>query len=298
MGGAHGSEGAASRISGAFDAHVISPIRGLVTLRSHAELDRQRLRIKIAKALEELAYREQGVAGPTGAWLSIAHTQLDHANQELASDRLVAARRCLLGAQQALTQSYTTSELDARAIELRAEAATIGGWQAGAIADLLAPSSPVDLATAVRTAMEIRDARLLDVGTNAGRRRDQAGRRLGALVVFIGVIWLLAAARVVPLDAGTTAGVIIFGALGGAFSTAIATHEGDAAPPASENFVSNWVTWLRPAIGSAAAVGAYAFLNAGVGVSAASPTAVFAIAFAAGFSERLVAQKAEETILP
>ena len=61
--------------------------------------------------------------------------------------------------------------------------------------------------------------------------------------------------------------------------------------------MSNWVTGARPAIGAAGALGAYAFLSAGVRVTATSPLAVFAIAFAAGFSERLVTSTAEGVTL-
>lgn len=51
-------------------------------------------------------------------------------------------------------------------------------------------------------------------------------------------------------------------------------------------------TVFRPMSGAIAALAAYAFLQAGA-IGTESPSAAYAVAFAAGFSERIVARAAE-----
>jgi hypothetical protein len=61
-----------------------------------------------------------------------------------------------------------------------------------------------------------------------------------------------------------------------------------------EQIMASWITFTRPAIGAAAALAAYPLLQAGL-LGDESPTVarLFFVAFAAGFSERLIIRGVE-----
>ena len=94
-----------------------------------------------------------------------------------------------------------------------------------------------------------------------------------------------------PPVADQVLGVALFGALGGSFSGAISLIRGQPSR-IPHRLAESWTTLMRPVVGAAGALAAFAFLAAGVlGIDGAK--AAYAVAFAAGFSERLVSKAAE-----
>ena len=122
---------------------------------------------------------------------------------------------------------------------------------------------------------------------------------LVALPAFVILIALLATgaesiASSEPDETGVTYGVVLFGILGGSFSAGLSRAEGPGRAGNPRSTVLRTNTLFRTMAGAITALAAYAFLQAGV-ISVEDPSAAYAVAFAAGFSERIVA-KAAETI--
>ena len=91
---------------------------------------------------------------------------------------------------------------------------------------------------------------------------------------------------------GFIALVAVFGALGACLSAIQSLGHAGAQGPIPEHVATSLITITRPALGAAAALGAYAIAASGLlNISLEGEEAhltVLALAFAAGFSERLV----------
>ena len=89
-------------------------------------------------------------------------------------------------------------------------------------------------------------------------------------------------------------GVALFGALGGAFSGAISLMRAidTTRTTIPQVLSSGFTTIMRPVVGTVGAIAAYTFLGAGL-FTGVDVEGGYAVAFAAGFSERLVSRVAE-----
>ncbi len=84
-------------------------------------------------------------------------------------------------------------------------------------------------------------------------------------------------------------GIILFGVMGGAFSAIMSLSRTSTNKRIPEQIVDSYVTLLRPALGAAGALVVYIFLATKfLNINVSSGSSILAIAFVAGFSERLV----------
>ena len=94
---------------------------------------------------------------------------------------------------------------------------------------------------------------------------------------------------IMPKDKMFVMGVILFGVMGGAFSAIMSLSNTSTRKRIPEQIVDSYVTLLRPALGAAGALVVYVFISIELfKIPISSNPAFLAIAFAAGFSERLV----------
>jgi len=88
--------------------------------------------------------------------------------------------------------------------------------------------------------------------------------------------------------------VELFGVLGASFSVAITLTQGSLEDRIPDQVIGSFLTWMRPAIGAVAAVAAYIMMHAKILQAVistdltGSTAGMLAVAFIAGFSERLV----------
>ena len=239
------------------------------------------------------------------------HRLLEAADRALARHDLNGAWEGLFAAQEREVLTWSDSAVAARSAELLEETERKIGdhWRAKAIRGLLAPigQAAPDASGSRPDARDARERlsralRLRNEGfSNTYRRLDNTRRQLALLaavsVVIAAVLAVLLATSVVPLgrkgdpDADQVLGVILFGGLGGSFSGALSLLKAQP-KPIPQALAEGWSTLMRPVIGAVGALAAFAFLTAGLlGIDGA--TAAYAVAFAAGFSERLVSRAAE-----
>jgi hypothetical protein len=217
----------------------------------------------------------------------------------------------VLAAQRVEILDLKPDEIEPRRQALLAEARKKldQSWRGHAIEKLLS-SGVVDARHADETstrssydnerlveAMKLRD----EYSDNVYRRLDHTRVQLtilGAIAfVLIAALLALLTTSAIPPSGGleplTFLGVALFGALGGAFSGAISLMRvavtGLTVP---EVLTNGFTTIMRPLVGAVGAVALYAFLQAGL-FTGMNTESAYAVAFAAGFSERLVSRVAE-----
>lgn len=95
------------------------------------------------------------------------------------------------------------------------------------------------------------------------------------------------------VDAKSVVVVLTLGAVGGATSGLLTLLRPDAQSRIPDVRAKRYLVWLRPLMGAAAALGVVVILRSGLGGLRIDSSAVFAAAFAAGFSERLVGRAVE-----
>ena len=117
------------------------------------------------------------------------------------------------------------------------------------------------------------------------------------LVAAIVALPILAALSVLPVPLANwkeLVAVELFGVLGASFSVAITLTQSSLDERIPDQVIGSFITWMRPAIGAAAGVAAYVLLQVNMLQAvistdfSASPAGMLAVAFIAGFSERLV----------
>ena len=95
-------------------------------------------------------------------------------------------------------------------------------------------------------------------------------------------------------DSRMVASAMLFGIMGASVSSIFSLAKGSTAARIPDQLVSFWITLARLAVGGMAALVVYAFLLSGLlQIGRPTPGLMLAIAFAAGFSERLVISAVE-----
>jgi 8-oxo-dGTP pyrophosphatase MutT (NUDIX family) len=221
------------------------------------------------------------------------------------------AWEALFAAQEQEVLVWDEDRVDTRAEELLAEVdfKFAGHWRGIAARELLAwartpPTGRERAAPSLEQkrhrlsdALRLRNERAANLYRDLDHLREQLVILGGlGLLVCIALTALVLAGQI-PVDvkgeptADQILGAALFGALGGSFSGAISLI---LAQPRRipQGLAAGWTTMLRPVVGAAGGLAAFAFLAAGVlGIDGAQ--AAYAVAFAAGFSERLVSKAAE-----
>ena len=297
--------------------------RRLSMFGSKHRRDRLAASIRVFDAeLKQRREEHEQSPSPTQTHLDVARDLLKEASSLLGSGDLNGGWHAFYGARYHETFALDEHELRIRARELarEGEKKLKDSWRGDAVSDLLAsvalvsesskqshssrpPSATqnvADLPRRVAEAQRLVDDRAGNVYRRLDHTRDQLiVSGLVALPAFAVLIALLATGAVSitssePDETGVIYGVVLFGILGGSFSAGLSVLKAPVERAIPEVLSSGLTTVFRTMAGAIAALAAYAFLQAGV-ISIEDPSAAYAVAFAAGFSERIIA-KAAETI--
>lgn len=299
----------------------------LLGLKDHR---RERLEGALGAFQQELDYRQcRSERDPEGdrCWQEPAHELLVSARAALARGDAEEGWQCLSAARRLTLFGLQDKDLRAEADALRQEAQKIGpSWRATAITQLLelgaAPQprssrgvqngNPSPSSYAVHKAMEIRDENF----NNQYFKLDLLASQLKLLSL---ILWLAFAAfmlvliapafeplRQLPLlgsthgsapDARTALLISLFGIVGASFSALLSTARIDPKGRIPERLSQHALTISRAVMGAPAALLAVLFLQTGLlkvdGLDAANVFLILLVAFAAGFSERLVVRAVE-----
>jgi hypothetical protein len=280
------------------------PLQSAVSLLTGRGSSLVRLRAEIDPLATEIAVRKEAVGDDP--WIRGAEEGIADARAAAAAGRPEVGWRSLLHARRLLVHTFDPSteagdaELRARATAVAAEAEEkLDGWRLAAVRDLLSAGEP-PTPGAIYAAAEILDAR----HGNAHRRVALVRKQVLALalVEFVGVGGVLALATLwrspfaaTPGSAVLLVAVALFGLMGasaGRLISLVGAPSPEKLPVLAMNW---WMTVGRTLMGAAAALALYAFLHSGLlavgGVDVtnqAFQALVLAVAFAAGFSERLL----------
>ena len=243
------------------------------------------------------------------SWIEPARELTVRAREALENDNLMKGWKCLNAARQLETFGYDDSELEARAEVLLNEAEKLDGWRKKAIKGLCDTSATV---VDVYKAAVIRDGHFDNTYFKIDLITFQRTFLLAILAAAVISILLIVGAEGFPetitgnhLNPSLLNVIAFLGAAGASFSAAqslgkaSAYISGAASPDGTqitvkipEQIASTWISMTRPALGAAAALVVYFFI-----LSDLSPFenidntfTVFIIAFASGFSERLINQ--------
>lgn len=192
-------------------------------------------------------------------------------------------------------------ELREAARTLLVESIKLSSWRRDAIQKLIPPKDDLSTltASALREALAYRDEFYENRYQRIAMLRDQAKILLGLALSAVVVI-MLVARLAAPIDALTIWDwrrlllVLMFGVVGASFSAARAITAEASRSKIPELLLSNWITLARTAFGAATGLAVYAFLQSKLlNLGAIDLAKVLAVAFAAGFSERLVVKVVE-----
>jgi hypothetical protein len=267
---------------------------------------RQRLSSFIENYEIALDRRLDGHPGPRGQpWEKAIRAQLAIARRHSDRGEVDAAWRSLNPATRWELEAADPRELLTRTEVLRLEAASgkLSAWRAEAIRELLRSeeieermaTKLEDVRWRIAEAARIRDDDADNRYYRVALIRSQRGLLLPVLLVCIAIALGLAAAVDWNADlhdppVGFVALIAVFGALGACLSAIQSLGHSTGRIP--EHVASSLITITRPALGAAAALGVYViaasgFLNISLRGDEAHLT-ILALAFASGFSERLV----------
>jgi hypothetical protein len=264
--------------------------------------------------LERRLDRQPDLRG--GPWERAVRAQLETVRRHHIRGEVDAAWRCFKPAARLELEVVDPAELLTRARELRHEIA--GGklsstWRSQHLLELLdveqvegrLPLGIEEVRGLISDATRIRDEDADNRHYRVALVRGQ--RSLLLLILLICIAVLLCLAALVDWDSdlgdptiGFVAVVTVFGALGACLSAIQSLGKEGTHSRIPEHVAASIITITRPALGAAAALGLYAIAASGIlNISLEGEEAhltVLAIAFAAGFSERLVLSAVSATI--
>lgn len=182
---------------------------------------------------------------------------------------------------------------------IQREADKLNPWRQKAIYDLLGKPDcelvNIDTQHVYHAAM-VRDEFYANQAFKIDLRKKNLKTVFIALIAAMLSLLVFAAKGYLPDEMGSwkmLASVALLGILGATFSIANTLTKRSINAKIPDQKIGGFVTWMRPAIGAAAAMAAYMLMKAGVmgniiTLDLTSDLAILAIAFIAGFSERLV----------
>jgi hypothetical protein len=246
---------------------------------------------------------QSGPQSLTEPWARMASRYLAEANDCLQSGQAQQGWIALTAAQRALLcDPSAVDQIQRIAIALRRETAKVSGWRAKAINDLICDSKGdllpnlKDDPKRVIDAIALRDDQFQTTYFKIGLRRRHLGVISAILWVSIALCLLVSFLKVLPSpfnDIWTVAAVVVLGALGAGVSVGQELLSAEVSAKVPEQKMRAFVVWMRPAIGSTAALVALVLLSANDTIKLFAWNAdnfggVLAVAFAAGFSERFI----------
>jgi hypothetical protein len=269
----------------------------------------QRLTVAIENFEADLDYRLELKEDLRGSpWEKTIRAQLANVRAHHRRGDIDSAWRCFTPATRRELDEADPAELIERVDALRHEAASgklSSAWRSDLIRELLdseqikkqIPDPVQDVRRRLAVATRIRDEDADNRYYRLALVRGQRSLLLCVLLVCIAIVLALAAAVDWRSDLGDppvgfVALVAVFGALGACLSAIQSLGSTGAQGRIPEHLASSLITITRPALGAAAALGVYAIAASGLlNISLEGEEAhltVLALAFAAGFSERLV----------
>jgi ADP-ribose pyrophosphatase YjhB (NUDIX family) len=262
--------------------------------------------------LEDLVAQSKASDGPS--WPSDAALRnLDRAEEALRSYDTDLAWRCFTAANRlalyghhALAGQSAVNDR-ARAILQEAQQKKLSGWRKSTIVDLLDGDADVSPDKVV-FAWQILDEHHANVYHKLRVVERQLGLLAIAALVAV-IVWIAAAPSLavslansgpagsanLALDSrGFAAAIVLFGVMGAIVSGILSMARGPEGRAIPALLLDSMVTLARLALGAVAALAAATFLASGIiaGLEP-GPELVLAVAFAAGFSERLVVRAVE-----
>lgn len=241
-------------------------------------------------------------------WAKAIKSRLETVREHHRKGEIETAWRCFTSTARLELQHAGETELVTRAQALRQEAGAdklSSAWRSKTIQDLLdakkiehqLPGKIDDVRWRLSEATRIRDEDADNRYYKVALVRGQRTLLLLVLIVCILVLLGLAAAvdwngDLADPSVGFIALVAVFGALGACLSAIQSLGHASATARIPEHVASSAITITRPALGAAAALGVYAIAASGIlNIALEGEEAhltILALAFAAGFSERLV----------
>ncbi|HLL02459.1 MAG TPA: hypothetical protein VK539_17890 [Myxococcaceae bacterium] len=254
--------------------------RGARQLAAHLRTYRLELRERIARgAVLEVP------------WAKATIDLLNRAEEELAKGRRDEAWHCFMAAQRMELSALSKEERQHRRTLLLAESADkLEGWRRKSIQRLLHDETPSAIALAA--ALRLRDEHF----ENEFRKMAHIWEGFIAVsLVMLFLLGLIAGLDIwqpsVPPKEVSVAHLLLFGALGGAVSALrpIGKRKRQRLP---EVLNMTFVNLMRPVLGTAGALAVHLFVAAGgvrfLEANLTQGHAALALAFASGFSERLL----------
>lgn len=255
-------------------------------------LQYRRLRAELAAYRAELEART--ARAQPEEWALAVFALLVQAQQALDRVDIDAGWLLLDAARRQELEGLDQSQLRCRAQALRREAAAkLHDWRKEAVLDILKDTTGSEGTIepgCLREAMRIRD----EHQQNTHFKVSDQSRQLSILSITTAVILLVVLGRAYWasgfFDGPSLLAILCFGALGGSVSGMMSVSAQVLKPRIPVQLLSGWLTVIRPIIGAAAAVAVFAFLKSGAiavkGIEGGY--GYVAVAFASGFSDRLV----------
>ena len=260
----------------------------------------------------EIALAQNGIEAKKEDWwptaeqhLKLARDYLDRGNLQQGWVSLQMVHRAML------LDSKNPDGLQLAAIKLRREVVKISGWRAKAITDLICDDNG-DLRTdlfsvhsqwRVIGALELRDDQFQTNYFKIALRRQHLRWLFLLVLTSIAASLLLSFFDILPDPFNKVelmVGVVLFGVLGAALSVARGLLGADISAKIPAQQIGSFVIWMRPAIGAAAALISFVFLNANAlrffDWDPTSPTIIFMVAVVSGFSERFIVGAIEKIL--
>ena len=252
---------------------------------------------------------------PQAAWACAALHLLERAEAALSTGNSELGWRCLSAARRMEAYGLEDHERQSRAhVILREADEKLGSWRKKAIEDLLGTSAD-ELSQKVKAEDLYYASVILDGHHDNVHRKLRAVRRqlriLTGLAFLAVAAWVVFAPQLMPVapaepeqialgDRGFALALVVFGVMGAAVSSILSLPGAAKGKRIPDLLADLSVMMARPAVAAVCALAAYAFLTSGflkTNELLATPELALGLAFAAGFSERLVV-RAVDAVVP
>ncbi|MGB2764277.1 MAG: NUDIX hydrolase [Candidatus Aminicenantaceae bacterium] len=236
----------------------------------------------------------------TEGWADASRQYLAEAIQALENHDIDSGWQYLHAAQAMEIWGYNDEELNEKASILRGESVKIKPWRRDKTLELLDEKEGERslIKSNVYRATVLRDEHFNNLYFKLGMRGRDLRILFAVLLLVIFALPILAAFSLMPQaieNAKTILAVELLGALGALFSMARTLTRGSLEANIPQEIFGSLVTFIRPVMGAAAALAGYIFLKIGMLPRILSSLTsdnmdfiILAVAFASGFSERLV----------
>lgn len=259
-------------------------------LRRYGPLGYRRLEATLAESRWEV--QELGASSPKDELSS----RLDHVQRVLEEGNVDQAWQLYAHVRRQIVEAYNDKQRERLAQDLQREARekVSSQWRRSSIYDILGTPPQLNLpvtSDALRRAMKLRDEHFQNVYYKMGNLRHQLSFLSSSMVLILGLLVILAykGGLTGPADWQHLVVIMLIGALGASVSAMMSLSGKSTGKRIPEQLSTAAITLTRPVLGAAAAVAAYSFLQAGIiSVKPAGGFEYLVVAFAAGFSERLI----------